>query len=72
MFIKEEKDRLKLSLRSKGKFAVNDFATAHFSGGGHLNAAGGESFLTMDETVRKFEDILQNHYKEELAAMMAE
>jgi phosphoesterase RecJ-like protein len=32
-------DHIKISLRSKGVFPVNDIA-AHFGGGGHLNAAG--------------------------------
>jgi len=40
-FIKEDVDRVKLSLRSRGTFSVRDVAAAHFHGGGHHNAAGG-------------------------------
>ncbi|HLA54610.1 MAG TPA: bifunctional oligoribonuclease/PAP phosphatase NrnA [Flavobacterium sp.] len=49
---------IKISLRSKGDFDVNQFARDHFSGGGHINAAGGKSTLSMEETVKKFEDIV--------------
>lgn len=40
-FIKEDVDRVKMSLRSRGTFSVRDVAAAHFNGGGHHNAAGG-------------------------------
>jgi phosphoesterase RecJ-like protein len=33
-------------------------ARNHFSGGGHRNAAGGQTNLTLDQTVKKFLDIL--------------
>ncbi len=42
---------IKMSFRSKGAFSVNDFARAHFNGGGHHNAAGGRSEMTLEETV---------------------
>jgi phosphoesterase RecJ-like protein len=48
---------IKISFRSKGDFDVNQFAREHFNGGGHINAAGGKSLLSMEETVKKFEDI---------------
>ena len=41
---------VKMSFRSKGNFSVNDFARKHFSGGGHINAAGGKSDLSLEET----------------------
>ena len=43
-----------MSFRSKGSFDVNKFAKKHFNGGGHINAAGGVSSLTLDETVEQF------------------
>lgn len=49
---------IKISFRSQGDFDVNQFAREHFNGGGHINAAGGKSLLSMEETVRKFEDIV--------------
>lgn len=60
-----EEGIIKISLRSVGDFSVNDFARAHFNGGGHTNAAGGRSDLSMDETVARFQKILTN-YKSEL------
>ena len=61
----EKKDLVKLSFRSKGNFSVNKFAREHFAGGGHINAAGGESRLSLDETVNKFISLL-SQYKDEL------
>ncbi len=53
-----------MSLRSKGTFSVNQFARNHFEGGGHDNAAGGKSMLSMDETVTKFKDLVATYKKE--------
>lgn len=56
----ENKDEniIKISFRSQGGFDVNQFARDHFNGGGHSNAAGGRSEVSMEETVRKFEDLV--------------
>jgi phosphoesterase RecJ-like protein len=53
-------DRIKISFRSKGSFAVNTFSSAYFNGGGHRNAAGGECTLTMQETLERFESLLED------------
>lgn len=67
IFIEHKMDgMIKMSLRSKGNFSVNKFARAHFNGGGHLNAAGGRSELSMEDTLTKFNTILPQ-YKEELS-----
>ena len=55
----EKKGFIKLSFRSKGKFSVNDFARDHFSGGGHVNAAGGEYFDTLENTLAHFLEALK-------------
>ena len=52
-----EENIIKISLRSKGDFDVNQLARDHFNGGGHINAAGGKSLLNMHETVENFEAI---------------
>ena len=49
---------IKISLRSKGDFDVNEFSRKHFNGGGHMNAAGGRSDLTMEETITYFKSLL--------------
>lgn len=55
-----EKDGfVKLSFRSKGSFSVNDFAESHFSGGGHLNAAGGEYYDSLENTLNHFLKVLE-------------
>ena len=51
---------IKISFRSKGKIDVNKFAREHFSGGGHINAAGGKSDLSLEETVNKFTSLAKN------------
>ncbi|MBL7472152.1 DHH family phosphoesterase [Robertkochia sediminum] len=56
---------IKISLRSKGDFSVNDFARSHFSGGGHINAAGGRSEMNMQATIEKFVNLLPQ-YKDQL------
>ena len=42
---------IRISLRSRGDVDVNLFARRYFNGGGHKNAAGGKSYLTMQETI---------------------
>jgi phosphoesterase RecJ-like protein len=61
----KRKDDVKLSFRSLGNFSVNDLARAHFDGGGHRNAAGGQSTLSLEQTLQKFLNVLPN-YKEQL------
>ena len=54
-FIKEDDNKVKMSFRSKGDIAVNEFSSQNFNGGGHKNAAGGISFTSFEETVELFE-----------------
>ena len=65
-FISENPDNVRLSFRSRGAFSVNDFARNHFAGGGHFNAAGGNSVLSLEETIAHFVESLKK-YKNELA-----
>lgn len=62
IFIEDRKEGIiKISLRSKGEFSVNAFSRAHFNGGGHNNAAGGRSELSLKKTVEKFIGILPSY-----------
>ena len=63
LFIERE-DHIKISLRSKGNIAINQIAQEHFNGGGHKNAAGGESILSMSDTLSKFNSLLKLYEKE--------
>jgi phosphoesterase RecJ-like protein len=59
IFIEHSDEKIiKISFRSQGSFDVNQFARQYFNGGGHINAAGGKSQLSLQETVAKFEQIL--------------
>lgn len=67
IFIESQQDQIiKISLRSKGDFSVNEFSRAHFNGGGHTNAAGGRSEDDMQTTIDKFISILPT-YKQNLS-----
>jgi phosphoesterase RecJ-like protein len=57
----EKKDRIKVSFRSRGDFPVNKVASEYYHGGGHVNAAGGDSFLNMEETLARFESLLPGY-----------
>ena len=57
-----EKDNfIKLSFRSKGHFPSNEFAAQYFSGGGHLNASGGEYPDTLDNAIGYFLNVLKEN-----------
>jgi len=60
-FIREEKDVVRISLRSKGSFPTNQFAKEVFGGGGHLNASGGEFYGSLDDALRLFEEALPRY-----------
>jgi phosphoesterase RecJ-like protein len=54
VFFSERDGVVKISFRSKGVFSVKEIAEKHFEGGGHRNAAGGRSSLSLEKTVEKF------------------
>ena len=59
IFIENRDEKIvKISFRSQGAFDVNQFARDHFSGGGHINAAGGKSEETLAKTIEKFESLI--------------
>ncbi|OYX84178.1 MAG: DHH family phosphoesterase [Flavobacteriales bacterium 32-34-25] len=61
IFIENKDEKIiKISFRSQGDFDVNEFAREHFNGGGHRNAAGGKSEVSMEETIVKFENLVKN------------
>ena len=70
VFFREDKDYIKVSLRSVGDFPCNHFASTYFKGGGHKNASGGEFYGTLEEAIAHFEESLAafnpNNYEESL------
>lgn len=63
-FLAEQRNVVKISLRSKGRLPVNEFLAQHFQGGGHANAAGGRSSDSLEATLDKF--------RKELPAFLAQ
>ena len=60
-FITEQPTIVKLSLRSKGDFNVQEVCRDHFKGGGHKNASGGYSFTGLKATLAKFKELLPKY-----------
>ncbi|HEY9008514.1 DHH family phosphoesterase [Ohtaekwangia sp.] len=67
VLISDRRENIKLSFRSLGNFSVNDMARKYFDGGGHRNASGGQTKLSLEQTLEKFLSILPE-YKEQLLA----
>jgi phosphoesterase RecJ-like protein len=57
----DRKDEIKLSFRSLGDFSVNELARKYFEGGGHKNASGGTSRISLEATLQKFLEILPEY-----------
>ncbi len=55
----EEREKVKISFRSKGDIDMNTFARKYFEGGGHKNASGGKSTIGMEETEKKFIELVK-------------
>jgi len=57
---------MKISFRSKGKEnPVNVLAGEHFNGGGHANASGGMSELSVDETLAKLKGLIPEFFSKD-------
>ncbi|MEM7297196.1 MAG: DHHA1 domain-containing protein, partial [Bacteroidota bacterium] len=57
----ERENEVKLSFRSVGDYAVNKFAEEYFKGGGHKNASGGASDLSLRETEKRFKELIEKN-----------
>jgi len=60
LFIEKE-NFVKLSFRSQGNIPSNEIAAKYFSGGGHINASGGEYYDTLENTVSFFLGVLKEN-----------
>ena len=62
VFLREdETGYVKVSMRSKGSFSVKEICEAHFGGGGHVNASGGEMRAPLDEVLQRVIDVLPQY-----------
>jgi phosphoesterase RecJ-like protein len=60
---KEKDGIMKISFRSKGEEnPVNMLAKEHFDGGGHANAAGGMSELSVEDTLDKLRSLIPQYF----------
>ncbi len=57
---------IRVSLRSRGDIDVDTFARRYFNGGGHKNAAGGKSFVSMEETIAHYIKSVEEYHNEGL------
>jgi len=65
VFVTEQPTIVKLSMRSKRSFSVEEICKKYFKGGGHKNASGGYSYQSLNGTIHKIKDILPE-FKEKL------
>ena len=66
MFSEQQGGFIRVSLRSHGKVDVNTFARRYFNGGGHHNAAGGKSFMSMEDTITHYIKAVEEYHNEGL------
>ncbi|MCH5221607.1 MAG: DHH family phosphoesterase [Muribaculaceae bacterium] len=62
-FMRQEADMIKISMRSVGDFPVNELCSQYYGGGGHLNAAGGEYYGSLEDAAELFRSILKENKK---------
>lgn len=60
-FFVERNDVVKVSMRSKAALPVDRFLKDHFNGGGHANAAGGQTNESLDAAIARFRELLPAH-----------
>lgn len=59
--ITEREDKIRMSFRSKDAYIdVNKFARKYWNGGGHVMAAGGKSYDTLNKVVETFTKQIYN------------
>lgn len=64
ILLTEKNSLIRMSFRSKGDFDCNLLTRKHFNGGGHKNAAGGNSPLPMEQALQYLEETLTLYKKE--------
>lgn len=62
VFMREDKDKIKISFRSQGDRPVNEYAAKFFNGGGHKNAAGGDNYETVEKAVELFVSTFKDYF----------
>jgi len=68
VFMRQEKDTVRLSMRSLGSFPVNRICAEHFGGGGHLQAAGGDFNGSVEDCIKLMESVMPQYDDESARA----
>ena len=63
-FISEQPSIVKISLRSKGDFSVEQMSKEYFRGGGHKNASGGALYSSLKNVINTFEEAIEKNKNE--------
>ena len=63
-FITEQPNIVKISLRSKGDFSVQQMASEYYKGGGHRNASGGAIYSSLKHAIALFEEAIEKNKEE--------
>lgn len=61
VFMRQEKDKVRLSMRSLGSFPVSKICADHFGGGGHIQAAGGDFEGPVEDCLKFLESVLPEY-----------
>jgi phosphoesterase RecJ-like protein len=61
IFLREDKEVVKTSLRSKGDIDVNALSRANFNGGGHVNAAGGILTMSLAAAITHTQNVISTN-----------
>lgn len=57
-------EEIRMSFRSIGDFSVRELTSTHFNGGGHKNASGGRSTLSLADTEKRLLTILPSYQQQ--------
>lgn len=63
VYLREDPTQIKVSMRSKGDFPVNEICRDLFNGGGHINAAGAEFKGSLDDCIVKLKEAMGTYDK---------
>ena len=61
VLLTEKEDNVSMSFRSKDDFHVNKIANEHFNGGGHIYAAGGMLETSLEEAIKRVEEVIKQN-----------
>lgn len=63
VYLREDPAQIKVSMRSKGEFPVNEICRNVFGGGGHLNAAGAEFKGSLNDCITTLKSAMADYDK---------